>query len=144
MNMAPYFPTDEAPGSVSRTEHLMRDHPWVSLENVNDVEAWLDLHDRELQQLIGQHPQAGYGVCFNLLHGGEIFLHTNSDGDILLDVMPDAVWAQPVLSAVTKVAAPRGQIWLIQGQLLVQLILGLNSLIATSRLVLQHAFRIQK
>ncbi|MFZ6848855.1 hypothetical protein [Undibacterium sp. RuRC25W] len=142
--MAPDFPADEASGSVSLTEHLMRDHTWVSLDNVNDVEAWLDLHDRELQQLIGKNPQAGYGVCFNLLHGGEIYLHTNSDGDILLDVTPDAAWVQPVLTAVTRVAPPRGQIWLVQGQVLVQLILGLNSLIASSRLVLQHAFRIQR
>ncbi|MFZ6693079.1 hypothetical protein [Undibacterium sp. SXout20W] len=142
--MAPEFPADDMPDTVTLTEHLMRDHAWVSLENVNDVEAWLDLHDRELQQLIGKNPQAGYGVCFNLLHGGEIYLHTNSDGDILLDVTPDAAWVQPVLTAVTKVNPPRGQIWLIQGQVLMQLILGLNSLIASSRLVLQHAFRIQK
>ena len=144
MNMAPEFPADDIPDTVTLTEHLMRDHAWVSLENVNDVEAWLDLHDRELQQLIGKNPQAGYGVCFNLLHGGEIYLHTNSDGDILLDVTPDAAWVQPVLTAVTKVNPPRGQIWLIQGQVLMQLILGLNSLIASSRLVLQHAFRMQK
>ena len=142
--MAPEFPADDIPDTVTLTEHLMRDHAWVSLENVNDVEAWLDLHDRELQQLIGKNPQAGYGVCFNLLHGGEIYLHTNSDGDILLDVTPDAAWVQPVLTAVTKVNPPRGQIWLIQGQVLMQLILGLNSLIASSRLVLQHAFRMQK
>ena len=142
--MAPEFPADDMPDTVTLTEHLMRDHAWVSLENVNDVEAWLDLHDRELQQLIGKNPQAGYGVCFNLLHGGEIYLHTNSDGDILLDVTPDAAWVQPVLTAVTKVNPPRGQIWLIQGQVLMQLILGLNSLIASSRLVLQHAFRMQK
>ena len=144
MNMAPEFPADDMPDTVTLTEHLMRDHAWVSLENVNDVEAWLDLHDRELQQLIGKNPQAGYGVCFTLLHGGEIYLHTNSDGDILLDVTPDAAWVQPVLTAVTKVNPPRGQIWLIQGQVLMQLILGLNSLIASSRLVLQHAFRMQK
>ena len=142
--MAPEFPADDMPDTVTLTEHLMRDHAWVSLENVNDVEAWLDLHDRELQQLIGKNPQAGYGVCFNLVHGGEIYLHTNSDGDILLDVTPDAAWVQPVLTAVTKVNPPRGQIWLIQGQVLMQLILGLNSLIASSRLVLQHAFRMQK
>jgi hypothetical protein len=40
--------------------------------------------------------------------------------------------------------APRGQIWLVPGQVLMQLILGLNSLIATSRLVVQHEYRIVK
>ncbi|MFZ6754998.1 hypothetical protein ACO0KY_16630 [Undibacterium sp. Dicai25W] len=142
--MSSEFPADETAGTVSKTEYLLREHAWVSLENVNDVEAWLDLHDRELQQITGKNPQAGYGVCFHLLHGGEIYLHTNSDGDILLDVTPDAAWAEPVLTAVTRVALPRGQIWLVPGQVLVQLILGLNSLIAGSRLVLQHAYRIQK
>ncbi|MFZ6724848.1 hypothetical protein ACO0K2_05065 [Undibacterium sp. MH2W] len=140
----PEFPADEVAGALPLAEHLMRDHPWISLDQVNDVEAWLDLHDRELQQLVGKHPQAGYGVCFNLLHGGEIYLHTNSDGDILLDVTPEAAWIQPVLTAVTRTAPPRGQIWLVRGDALIPLILGLNSLIASSRLVLQHAFRIQK
>lgn len=126
------------------TQKNYPDLPWISLESVNDVEAWLDLHDRELQQLAGKNPQAGYGVCFTLLHGGEVYLHTNSDGDILLDVTPDAAWVNPVLSAVTQVPPPRGQIWLVPGQVLMQLILGLNSLIATSRLVVQHEYRIVK
>jgi len=126
------------------TEKNYPDLPWVSLESVNDVEAWLDLYDRELQQLVGKNPQAGYGVCFTLLHGGEVYLHTNSDGDILLDVTPDAAWVTPVLTAVTQVSPPRGQIWLVPGQVLMQLILGLNSLIATSRLVVQHEYRIVK
>ncbi|MBR7791100.1 hypothetical protein KDM87_00705 [Undibacterium sp. FT147W] len=126
------------------TEKNYPDLPWISLESVNDVEAWLDLYDRELQQLAGKNPQAGYGVCFTLLHGGEVYLHTNSDGDILLDVTPDAAWVTPVLTAVTQVSPPRGQIWLVPGQVLMQLILGLNSLIATSRLVVQHEYRIVK
>ncbi|MBC3883630.1 hypothetical protein [Undibacterium griseum] len=125
---------------------LLKEHHWVALESSNDAEAWLDLHDRELQQLLGQqksHALQGQGVCFTLVHGGEIYLHTNSDGDILLDVTPEAEWAQPVLSAVTGTAPPRGQIWLLQGHLLVQLLIGLNSLIASSRLVLQHAYRMR-
>ena len=120
------------------------DIPWIALESQNDAEAWLDLYDRELQQLIGNKPAQGHGVCLKLVHGGELYLHTNSDGDILLDVTPDAAWVAPVLTAVTQVAPPRGQIWLLPGGVLLPLLLGLNSLIATSRLVLRHAYRIVK
>ncbi|WP_218131993.1 hypothetical protein [Undibacterium oligocarboniphilum] len=119
------------------------EHAWLPLQDPQEIEAWMDLQSRELQQLIGQKPTQGQGVCFTLIHGGEIYLHTNSDGDILLDVTPEAEWVQPVLSAVTATAPPRGQIWLLQGHLLVQLLIGLNSLIASSRLVLQHAYRIR-
>ena len=129
---------------AANNQQLLRDHQWVSLESTNDAEAWLDLHDRELQQLLGTQVSQGHGVCFSLLHGGEVYVHTNGDGDILLDVTPEAAWVQPVLTALTRMAAPRGQIWLIRGQILLQLILGLNSLIASSRLVLRHDYRVVK
>ncbi|MEB0138832.1 MULTISPECIES: hypothetical protein [unclassified Undibacterium] len=122
----------------------MQEQAWLLLENAYEVEAWLELHDRELQQVVAKNSVAGHGVCFTLLHGGELYLHTNSDGDILLDLSPEAAWIAPVVTAVTQVEAPRAQIWLLRGHLLTQLILGLNSLIASSRLVLRHEFRTSK
>ncbi len=123
---------------------VISEHPWVSLESMQEVEAWMDLNDRELQQLIGSKPSYGHGICFSLLHGGEIYLHTNSDGDLLLDVTQEAEWVSPVLSAITQVVPPRGQIWILPQHVLLQLILGLNTLIASSRLVIRHEFRIRK
>lgn len=120
------------------------EHPWVSLETGLEVEAWMDLHNRELQEAIGSQPSVGHGVCFTLAHGGEIYLHTNSDGDVLLDVTPEAEWIAPIISATTQAAVPRGQIWILPQHVLMQLILGLNPLIATSRLVLRHAYRMRK
>ena len=61
--------------------------------------------------------------------------------DILLDVTPEAAWAHPVLVAITQASPPRGQYWLLPGDLLMQLLLGLNTLIASTRLVLQHVYR---
>ena len=104
----------------------------------------MDLNDRELQQLIGQKHTQGHGICLSLLHGGEIYLHTNSDGDVVLDVTAEAGWIAPVISATTRVAPPRGQIWILPQHVLLPLILGLNSLVASSRLVLGHAFRMGK
>jgi len=123
-------------------------HPWSGLENALEVEAWLQFNNAELQQkIIGQQssPHAlpinqGQGICFQLSHGGEIYCHTNGDGDIILDVSEEALWCSPVITACTQVAAPRGRIWILPGDVLIQLILGLNSLIACSRLVLKHRF----
>lgn len=127
-----------------KSDAITPEYPWVSLETIQDVEAWMDLNDRELQQLIGNKPTLGHGICFSLLHGGEIYLHTNSDGDLLLDVTPEAEWVAPVISATTQVAAPRGQIWILPQHVFLQLILGLNTLVASSRLVLRHEFRLRK
>lgn len=126
--------------SVAATQ----DHAWLMLESVAEVEAWLDLNDRQLRQAISEQPKAssfhGCGICFGLTHGGEIYLHTNSEGEVLLDVTAEASWVTPVLSAVTQAAAPAGQIWILPPHILIELILGLNSLIARSRLVLSHEF----
>ncbi|MFZ6654939.1 hypothetical protein [Undibacterium sp. TJN19] len=123
----------EAPG--------LQDHPWISLETAQDVEAWMDLQHRELQQVLGSKPATGQGICLTLLHGGELYLHTNGDGDVMLDMTEEAAWVTPVLTAVTRVAPPRGQVWGLPGHVLIQLLLGLNSLIASSRLVLNHHYR---
>ncbi|MCH8618318.1 hypothetical protein [Undibacterium sp. TS12] len=120
---------------------VLTEHPWISLESGPDVEAWMDLQHRELQQALGNKPTTGQGICLTLLHGGELYMHTNSDGDVLMDLTPEAAWVAPVLMAVTGNPAPRGQVWCLPGHVLIQLILGLNTLIASSRLVLQHHYK---
>ena len=132
-----YFPETD---SVAATQ----DHAWMMLESVAEVEAWLDLNDRQLRQAISEQPKAagyhGCGICFGLTHGGEIYLHTNSEGEVLLDVTPEANWATPVIAAVTQAQPPNGQVWILPPHILIELIMGLNSLIASSRLVLSHEF----
>ena len=120
---------------------VLIEHPWISLESGPDVEAWMDLQHRELLQALGSKPTTGQGICLTLLHGGELYMHTNSDGDVLMDLTPEAAWVAPVLMAVTGNPAPRGQVWCLPGHVLIQLILGLNTLIASSRLVLQHHYK---
>jgi hypothetical protein len=123
-------------------------HSWNILENALEIEAWLQLNNDELQQkIIGEKssPYAfpmnqGQGICFQLTHGGEIYCHTNGDGDIILDLSEEALWCSPVITACTQITAPRGRIWILPGDVLIQLILGLNSLISRSRLVLKHRF----
>lgn len=122
---------------------------WLTLQNELEAEAWLQLQNHELhEQLIAAKlfPQSlslnqGQGIAFQLVHGGEIICHTNSDGDILLDVSEDADWCNPVISACTGVVKPAGRIWLLPADVLIQLVLGLNSLIAASCLVIQHRFK---
>ena len=101
----------------------------------------MELNNQEATKHLGNTPTVGQGICLRLIHGGEIYVHTNSDGDVLLDVTEEAEWVA-VITACTKVQAPRGQIWLLpQFRLLTPLLLGLNSLIAATRLVLKHAYR---
>ncbi|MBC3910248.1 hypothetical protein [Undibacterium umbellatum] len=119
----------------------LQEHPWISLETALDVEAWMDLQHRELQQALGDKPTTGQGICLTLVHGGELYLHTNSDGDVLLDLTEEAQWVAPVLTAVTRSTPPKGQVWGLPGHVLIQLILGLNTLIASSRLVLRHQYK---
>ncbi len=119
-----------------------QDVPWEGLPTIVEVDLWIAGHDHELQHYIADNAYpSGQGICFTLAEGGEIYLHTTGDGDILLDVTSDAAWAAPVITAATRVAAPVSQIWVLPGDTLTQLILGLNSLIASSRIVLSHRFK---
>ena len=112
------------------------------------MEAWIANYNRDLQTALFSpkfNPkQSGYGICFYLSEGGQIFLHTDGEGDILLDVMPEAEWVAPLLTAVTGHPAPSGQIWMLPAEVLTQLIFGLNSLIGSTRLILNHDFHIRK
>lgn len=116
-------------------------HRWITLHDIAELEAWLDLNDRELRKLAADSPQPGQGICFELQHGGEIYVHTSAEGAVLLDVTEPAAWVSPVIVAATGVTEPKGQIWCLPPDALIPLIFGLNSLIATSRLVPTHRYR---
>ncbi len=130
---------------MAGTEIEMRndpiERPWIDLKTTYDVEAWIDNYNRDLQRHVENKNATGYGICFCLAAGGEIFMHTTVDGDVLLDVTPDAAWVAPVITATTQVQVPSAQIWALPGHALTQLVLGLSSLIGSSRVVSQHDFK---
>jgi hypothetical protein len=130
---------------INTTEEFP-ERPWIVLTTTFDVEAWIDNYNRELQRAMEKEkPNAvGYGICFYLAEGGEIFMHTTSEGDVLLDVTPDAEWVAPLITAATRVEPPSGQIWALPGHTLTQLVLGLSSLIGSTRLVRSHNFKPKK
>lgn len=118
--------------------------PWIDLKTSHDVEAWIDGYNRSLRQFSIKANATGYGICFCLEAGGEIFMHTDSEGNVLLDVTPEAEWATPVITAATQVEGTGSQIWALPGDTLTQLVLGLSSLIATTRIVSSHRFKANK
>lgn len=122
-----------------------KERPWIDLKTTYDVEAWIDNYNRDLQRLLVEKKNAaGYGICFCLEAGGEIYMHTTQDGDVLLDVTPAAEWVAPLITAATHVPTPSTQIWALPGHTLTQLVFGLSTLIVSTRIVLQHDYRIRK
>ena len=117
--------------------------PWIELSSPEHVEGWINRLNGELQQYVTKANSTGHGVCFCLTHGGHIFLHT-TEGAILLDVTPEAEWAVPVITAATGVEAPNKQIWVLPDDVLTQLVLGLNSLIVATRIVISHNYKAKK
>ncbi|MBA5637995.1 hypothetical protein H3H37_13115 [Duganella sp. LX20W] len=113
--------------------------PWMALENAADVELWIEEHNRSMQDNIGRH-EIGYGVCFTLAEGGEIYMQTSADGAVILDVTPEAAWVAPLIMAAARVEAPAGSLWVLPDDKLIQLMIGLSSLIASSMLVVGHPF----
>ena len=120
------------------------ERPWIVLKTSYDVEAWMDNYNHELRRAVVKTNVPGYGICFRLQHGGDIYLHTDAEGNILLDVTPEAEWVTPLISAATQVEAPSSQLWLLPGHMLTQLVLGLSPLIEATRLVLRHDFKLKK
>jgi hypothetical protein len=120
------------------------ERPWIVLKTTYDVEAWIDQQNRSLQQLFKNSRASGWGICFGMTEGGEIFLHTTAEGNVLLDVTPDAQWLAPLITAATQIDMPATQIWVLPSDRLTQLVFGLSSLIATTRLVPDHDFRLKK
>ena len=123
-----------------------RERPWTGLNTTFDIEAWIDHANRDLQRLIGTAPVpgAGAGVCFRLDAGGTIFLHTTSEGEVLLDVTPEAEWVAPLIAAATGTTTKTTALWVLPDYVLTQLILGLSPLIASTQLVIRHAFDLKK
>jgi hypothetical protein len=128
--------------SVTQPEESC-ERPWIHLTTTYDVETWIDRYSRELQRFIKQPNATGYGVCFRLVHGGEIYMHSG-EGLVLLDVTPEAQWIVPVITAATGVDVPPSQIWKLPDDKLTELIFGLSSLIAASRMVASHNYKIKK
>jgi len=118
--------------------------PWINLSTTYDVEAWIDNYNRDLQQAVKKDNSKGYGICFLLELGGEVYLHTTSEGDILLDVSEEAAWVAPVITAATAVAAPSSSVWALPGNTLTQLVLGLSAMIAATRIVVSHTYKTPK
>ena len=117
--------------------------PWSALESPAEVELWIEEHNRSMQEHIGKH-ETGYGVCFALAEGGEIFMQTSADGAVILDVTPEAEWIAPLITAVAQVEAPpRSSVWVLPDDKLIQLMIGLSSLIASSMLVVGHHFGVR-
>ena len=115
-----------------------RPRPWTALETPQDVELWIDEHNRSMQELIGPR-ETGYGVCFTLAEGGNLFMHTAADA-VILDLEPEAAWIAPLIMAATGADQPAGQIWVLPEDKLVQLIVGLSSLVVSTTLVTGHDF----
>ncbi len=112
---------------------------WVDLRTPSEVEIWIDEHNRSMQENI-RATESGCGVCFTLAQGGDIFLQTSADGAVVLDVRADAQWVAPLIAAATQTEAPDSSLWILPDDKLIQLIVGLSSLIATSTLVVGHNF----
>ncbi len=112
--------------------------PWTALETPQDVELWIAEHDLALKEHVGKQ-ETGYGVCFSLAEGGDIYMQT-TEGAVILDVTPEADWVEPLLCAIAVCEPPKGRVWTLPEDKLVQLILGLSVLIATTTLVVGHNF----
>ncbi len=129
---------------IAFNDEPFQERPWIKWESSYEIEAWIDTYNRDLQRIIKDPKASGYGICFILEAGGEIYLHTTPEGIALVDVPPDAEWITPLLSAVTQHEAPTSQIWTLPVEKLTQLILGLSSLIHSTRMVRDHAFRLKR
>ena len=58
--------------------------PWTPLSTPQDVDDWIDAHNRSLAEHIGPQ-ETGFGVCFTLTEGGNIYMQTLDDA-VVLDV----------------------------------------------------------
>jgi hypothetical protein len=116
---------------------------WVDLRTPSEVELWIDEHNRSMQENM-RAGESACGVCLALTEGGDIFLQTSVDGAVMLDVTSDAQWVAPLICAATQTEAPGSSLWILPDDKLIQLVLGLSSLIATSTLVVGHNFGLRQ
>jgi hypothetical protein len=129
--------TTEAP-QLAEPAPRFRPRPWTELLTPQDVDIWIDEHNRSLMEHIGPQ-ETGVGVCFTLAAGGDIYMQTTADA-VILDVGAEAQWVAPLIVAATNTSAPAGQLWILPDDKLVQLIIGLSSLVASTTLVAGHNF----
>ena len=115
-----------------------RPRPWIHLETPQDVELWIEEHNLAMRELIGPQ-ETGYGICFTLAEGGNIYMQTAEDA-VVLDVEEEAAWIAPLIVAATGVEPPPGHYWLLPADKLTQLIIGLSTLVASTTLVVGHRF----
>jgi hypothetical protein len=132
-------PKPGAEPDVDQAPARFRARAWAHLETPSDVELWIAEHNQSMMDNIGA-TETGHGICFELTEGGRIYLQTSADGAVILDVMPDAQWVSPLIAAVARVEPPAASIWILPDDKLIELVLGLSSLIATSMLIVGHTF----
>ena len=118
-----------------------RPRPWIALTTPQDVEAWIEEHTACMQEMIGPK-ETGVGICFTLAAGGQVYLQTLDDA-VVLDVEPDAAWIAPLIVAAAQAEPPQGSVWVLPADKLVQLILGLSSLVDSTILVTGHRFGVR-
>lgn len=137
-------PTEHTPDPVPEpAKPRFRPVPWMALETPADVELWIEEHNRSMQEHIGKN-ESGYGVCFTLAAGGEIYMQTSADGAVILDLSAEAEWIAPLIMAAAQVEQPKSSLWVLPDDKLIQLMIGLSSLIATSILVVGHHFGLRR
>lgn len=115
-----------------------RPRPWVELLTPQDVEAWIEEHNACMQEMIGPR-ETGAGIRFDLAPGGSLTMQTQEDA-VVVDLDCDAEWIAPLIVAATNVEPPKGRLWVLPADRLVQLILGLSTLVASTILVTGHHF----
>jgi hypothetical protein len=130
-------PSDASPPAAA-VQPRFRPRPWVALDTPQDVEAWIDEHNRCMQELMSPQ-ETGCGVCLTLAEGGNMFVQTSADA-VLLDLEPDAAWVAPLIIAATGAHQPAGRLWVLPDDKLIPLIVGLSSLVASTTLVTGHNF----
>lgn len=108
------------------------------METPQDVELWIDEHNAAMQELI-RPQETGVGICFTLAEGGTVHMQTTADA-IVLDIDEEAAWIAPLVMAATGAEPPRGRVWVLPDDKLVQLILGLSMLVQSTILVTGHNF----
>lgn len=116
--------------------------PWTELNTPQDVEEWIEAHNRAMQEHIRPN-ESGYGICFTLREGGNIYMQSNDDA-IVLDVDADAEWVSPLIAAAAQAQPPASSLWVLPDDKLIQLIIGLSSLVASTTLVVGHAFGLKQ
>jgi hypothetical protein len=119
--------------------------PWIVLQNVHEVETWIETYNRELQAVVWRNKLNAVTLVRSASHWNwvrDLPVH-HAEGQILLDVSEEAA-PPPRVSAAANVAAPAGSVWVLPPDTLTQLVLGLSGLIATSQFVLRHEFRLGK